>query len=141
MNIHCLMHHEWDGCKCRRCGHTRDEGHAWDGCLCRTCGQIRDEEHDFVTIHCQVVCQRCGNHSGWAHRWQECVCRDCGKERHVWIDGVCRVCGERCRHPQTDLNWNGPTDGDTSRGYGIVSCARCGHELRQVGREGERAPL
>ncbi|WP_222424137.1 hypothetical protein, partial [Desulfamplus magnetovallimortis] len=44
------MTHDWDGCKCRRCGRCgeiRDEQHDWDGCKCRRCGEIRDEQHDW----------------------------------------------------------------------------------------------
>ena len=30
--------HDWDGCKCRRCGMTRDEEHQWVVELCEKCG-------------------------------------------------------------------------------------------------------
>ena len=55
MNFHCLMHHDWEGCKCRQCGRTRDERHDWDGCKCRRCGLVRDEGHDVATVHCRVM--------------------------------------------------------------------------------------
>ena len=35
----CLFGHKWDGCRCTKCGKTRDEGHAWDGCVCTACGK------------------------------------------------------------------------------------------------------
>lgn len=38
--------HQWDGCKCVRCGATRDEGHSWVRCRCQTCGKTRE-----VDIH------------------------------------------------------------------------------------------
>ncbi len=30
--------HDWDGCKCRKCGMARDEGHLWVVELCEKCG-------------------------------------------------------------------------------------------------------
>ncbi len=56
-----LFGHEWDGCKCRRCGVKRDEQHEWKGCRCARCGARRDEQH----------------------RWQGLRCLECGKERSV----------------------------------------------------------
>ena len=45
MAISCLFGHKWNGCKCSRCGKTRDESHAWKGCTCTICGKTRDEGH------------------------------------------------------------------------------------------------
>jgi len=33
----CLFGHKWNGCKCARCGKSRDENHDWDGCKCEIC--------------------------------------------------------------------------------------------------------
>ena len=35
----CLFGHEWNGCKCTKCGKVRDAGHSWNGCICKTCGK------------------------------------------------------------------------------------------------------
>ena len=41
MGLSCLFGHKYVGCKCERCGKTRDEGHDWDGNRCRICGKTR----------------------------------------------------------------------------------------------------
>jgi len=67
MGISCTFgFHSWEGCKCSKCGKTKDEGHdwrkdcekcskcgatrtnahQWDGCKCKACGKTRDEGHD-----------------------------------------------------------------------------------------------
>ncbi len=56
----CLFGHQWNGCKCEKCGKTRDENHSWDGCKCTVCGQTRNAEHDWKDGHCL----RCG--TAWA---------------------------------------------------------------------------
>jgi len=59
--------HDWHGCKCKRCGKTRDESHEWDGCKCKCCGKTRDE----------------------SHYWDGCTCKRCGvtrDEQHNWIN-------------------------------------------------------
>ena len=62
----CLFH-KWEGCKCLKCGKTRNEGHDWNGCKCEKCGLARDE----------------------GHIWKECKCEKCGKIRegfHKWVE-------------------------------------------------------
>ena len=88
--------HEWDGCKCRRCGETRDAEHGWDGCKCRHCGEIRDEGHQWVV----EVYEQCGGTGYAGHSlsygdpgygdpdYQGDLC-DCGKPRRTY----CTVCG------------------------------------------------
>ena len=36
--------------------------HKWNGCKCEKCGKTRDKEHDFraAEIGCAVICSRCG---------------------------------------------------------------------------------
>ena len=47
-------HHRFNGCKCMRCGETRDEGHSFvklEGkCMqqCSVCGKIEEARHDYV---------------------------------------------------------------------------------------------
>ena len=45
--------HKWDGCKCTKCGQTRDKQHEWENCKCKKCGE---EIHDFK----EKKCTRCG---------------------------------------------------------------------------------
>ena len=49
----CLFGHKWNGCKCRKCGNTRDEGHVWNGCICSICGKE-------VHIYSKYKCSKCG---------------------------------------------------------------------------------
>jgi len=35
----CLLGHKWNGCKCEKCGKTRDMQHKWLGCVCESCGK------------------------------------------------------------------------------------------------------
>jgi uncharacterized protein (TIGR02145 family) len=40
MSIKCkLGYHTWDGCKCSKCGKTRDEQHNFVNNICKICGQ------------------------------------------------------------------------------------------------------
>ena len=82
--------HDWDGCKCRLCGLTRDEGHDWDGCKCRRCFKSRDEEHDWDGCECK----RCGARRNEGHIWQGDRCARCGKTR----EQTCRALQESGNH-------------------------------------------
>ncbi|MDR0333690.1 MAG: hypothetical protein LBI15_09525 [Dysgonamonadaceae bacterium] len=68
--------HDWDGCKCFRCGKVRDEQHDWEGCICNRCGKDR---HDWGDCECK----RCGK----VHDWIGCKCIRCGQEHHDWGEG------------------------------------------------------
>ena len=62
MSLKCLFGHQWNGCKCVKCGTIRDEGHNWEGCKCSLCGKVRDEQHIWgryrgYTDDCK--CTRC----------------------------------------------------------------------------------
>jgi len=56
--MRCLFGHKWNGCKCEKCGKTRDKQHDWEGCICKKCGKPRNEQHD----------------------WDDCICKKCGKK-------------------------------------------------------------
>ncbi len=79
MGFACIFGHKWNGCKCERCGVTRDEQHDWDGCKCRRCGKVRDEQHDWNGC----ICLRCGQKRDEQHKWNGFVCSLCGKKRSV----------------------------------------------------------
>jgi hypothetical protein len=73
----CLFGHKWDGCKCDKCGKTRDEQHDWD--------------------LCKGKCKRCGKPCKEQHEWSGCKCTRCGKvrdEQHDWIGCKCEKCGK-----------------------------------------------
>ena len=83
MSIKCLFgSHEWDSCKCKRCGRIRDEQHDWDGCRCKRCSRSRNEQHDWDGCKCL----RCNKSRDEQHDWNGCKCRRCNKENHNWIE-------------------------------------------------------
>ncbi len=65
MKLTCVFGHKWNGCKCERCGETRDEGHNYTRykpsntgkCIgiCK-CGKKQELEHDWLG----EKCARCG---------------------------------------------------------------------------------
>ena len=79
----CLFGHKWNGCKCSKCGKTRDEGHIWNGCTCATCGKTQDNGHKYVkAAGCKAVCSICGHTTDSVyHNWVDGKCSDCGKTR------------------------------------------------------------
>ena len=43
IRIKCLFgKHNWNGCMCKDCGETRNEGHTWNGCKCKVCGYVEE---------------------------------------------------------------------------------------------------
>lgn len=106
-NMACIFGHKWDGCKCSRCGKTRDKGHdfqlekgkcsercsicgkthvlehQWNGCKCVRCGTTRDEGHDFQPIEgkCSEKCSICGKTRSLVHQWNGFKCERCGATR------------------------------------------------------------
>lgn len=77
----CLFGHKWDGCKCTKCGITRDEQHDWNGCMCKRCGKKRDEQHDWDL--CSGKCRRCLKRREEQHDWDGTKCKRCGKTRKL----------------------------------------------------------
>jgi hypothetical protein len=107
MNIACLLHHDWNGCTCERCGAVRDLNHDWNHCRCRRCGLHRGSDHD----------------------WQGCACLVCATERHQWHSGVCTVCGLHCNHTaEAGLNFDSCSD-LTAHGRLSSVCSRCGMKV------------
>ena len=131
----CLFGHKWDGCKCTKCGKTRDEGHDWDLCkgVCKICGQTRPPEHEWNGC----VCARCGATRDEGHDfvWKpeagQCkeVCAICGKfgetKEHDWQPASSGTCMEQCsRCGKTRKNHRfKPVEGCCKE-----VCAVCGEE-------------
>ena len=136
MKARCLLGHQWTGCRCERCGETRDQDHDWDGCRCERCGLVRDERHAWELVNCRQTCRRCGRHGLVSHDWQGCVCRGCGATNHAWVDGVCLRCHERCTHADVGFEWEGKDDPFTVRGGLSRVCKHCGASLGRRRRDG-----
>lgn len=126
----CLFGHKWDGCKCTKCGKTRDEGHDWDLCkgVCKICGKTRAPEHDWNGC----VCRRCKKKRDASHNWKGCKCVICGKTRdegHNWNGCTCRRC-KKWRNEQH--KWNGCIckvcgwKRDEEHDWDGCTCKRCG---------------
>lgn len=82
--LRCRLGHDWDGCRCARCGKLRDALHHWNGCKCKHCGATRDEQHDWDGRECK----RCG-------RIDELYGMDeyCRRGEHAWELWTCGICG------------------------------------------------
>ena len=70
MKMGCLLGHTWNGCRCARCGKTRDEGHSYQP----------------VPNACWVKCAFCGKEQNIKHDWQGCTCSRCGRLRATGHD-------------------------------------------------------
>ena len=100
--------HDWNGCKCKRCGKRRNTQHDWNGCRCKHCGKTRDEQHD----------------------WNDCMCDRCGKPRtkdieHQWelirTTHRTRAIGIHCTAPINEIT--------TCETY---HCQKCRAELKKT---------
>lgn len=85
MSIRCLFGHQWNGCRCDRCGATRDEGHKFillEGkCVerCNVCGKERNTEHKWDNV---CKCKHCGTTRDKFHQYDSTdLCIICGKEK------------------------------------------------------------
>lgn len=68
MNLKCAMGlHDWGGCKCNKCGKTRDEGHEW----------VSIGPNPVDKQYCRSECQRCHAHKDEEHAWIEWRCKRC----------------------------------------------------------------
>ena len=110
MGISCqLFGHKWNGCKCEKCGNTRNEqhnfvlsqgkctekcdicgqdgktNHNWNGCKCTVCGLVRNEQHDYVLAPgtCKEKCNKCGRGGNTRHTWQNGKCTVCGTKQSI----------------------------------------------------------
>lgn len=94
----CLFH-KWDGCKCTKCGKTRDKDHNWDLCkgMCLRCQETRPQTHDWNGCKCK----KCGTTRATGHKWNKCktkclICGRAGVEQHTWdkCKTKCTTCGK-----------------------------------------------
>ena len=102
-----LFGHHYEGCRCTRCGQTRNEGHQWVEAVDR----------------CEHTCALCGITEQVPCEWYHCRCKRCGLQRdehHLWLkkskcEQVCRLCGaERETHDWRHVD------------RGVDRCATCG---------------
>ena len=156
----CLFH-KWNGCRCTRCGKTRDEQHSWkwivspdDQCrqVCSVCGKTGEKSsHQWLPGPgaCEETCSRCRT-TREAHHFTAIsgVCRErctsCGKIRtidHVfeWIGcrGTCTRCGCQTHKWNQVAGFPGKTPGNGCK------CTVCGeinrygiHSWETVGKTG-----
>jgi len=69
MKIYCVFGlHQWDGCKCKACEKTRDQGHDWS----KDCGK----------------CVRCGATRNNVHQWNGFKCSVCGKIKDLDLNSA-----------------------------------------------------
>ena len=58
--------------------------HRWKGCKCARCGQTRNAEHEWTHKgYCTFICQRCGARRDEPHDWKRDRCTRCGESRYV----------------------------------------------------------
>lgn len=130
-----LYGHDWDGCKCKMCGTTRNEQHkrvgckcvrcgyslpewhVWDGCKCTRCGSVRNQEHDWSN---GVFCTRCKAVQPHEHQWvflsEERRCpQPCTKE-------IPRFADEETR----EVFCPGPEECSNATTYTYEKCKICG---------------
>ena len=143
MNLLCPVGlHKWQGCKCARCGKTRDEGHNWRGCKRSNCGKTRDEGHEW-SKDCEK-CARCGScKHEWHPNWNVATVSYSGR-RFLWVKGTaevttfnyhgcrCTKCGRMQDHSYVEVatreeieSYASPT---TVRSITDVVCEFCGYE-------------
>jgi hypothetical protein len=58
LKLLCALHlHDWNKCKCRRCGCLRNQFHDLDLCTCKLCGR---KVHEFIELDSDLhTCKRC----------------------------------------------------------------------------------
>jgi HEAT repeat protein len=89
MPISCSIgFHDWKGCKCAKCGQSRDQAHDWskDCEKCSKCGQVRMNQHKWDGCRCSV----CGVTRTDNHRWHEGSCSVCGMNKEEALRSDCR---------------------------------------------------
>jgi len=143
-----IFGHKWNGCKCERCGTTRDEGHNWV----------------IVEGKCIEKCSVCGKERNIEHKWNGCKCERCGNvrneyDRHNWVivEGkcvkVCSICGRedfqynahhslqavpnKCQEKCTICGFTKDIEHQWANGI----CVRCGADINKGNSKISTPPL
>lgn len=71
----CLLGHKWNGCKCEKCGKTRDINHSWKeagNCykICTICKESQ-KSHKWAQKGRSLKCEKCGVFGGKIGKWPE----------------------------------------------------------------------
>ena len=86
----CFLGHQWDGCRCKKCGKMRDEDHRFElvagQCkkMCAVCDKLEETPHQYKPLpdQCLEQCTLCGQtHSGnhpWRYAKDHKTCARCG---------------------------------------------------------------
>jgi len=115
MGLSCTFgYHNWDGCKCTKCGKTKEHDWSKDCEKCSSCGETRENAHKWSGCKCSV----CGKIRKEGHFWHGCKCSECGTVRDEWHDWSkdcerCTQCGK-------------PRDGGHDWSKDCERCVLCG---------------
>jgi hypothetical protein len=62
-------------------------GHKWEGCKCTRCGATRDEGHKFKPVEgkCEQKCTICGIVKPLPHQWEGDKCTRCGASKGSFV--------------------------------------------------------
>jgi hypothetical protein len=112
MGILCLFGHKWNGCKCERCGTTKDENHHFvidaKACLekCSICGKIRNLDHKWNGCKCE----KCGTTRNQSHKYNtNDICEICGTPKKLTDKEASQLVGEYKQYLSQLLEENGLT--------------------------------
>lgn len=100
----CLLLHKWNGCKCIKCGKTRDVGHVFDETLtCTICGTKKKIKKTAGT--CCICGRALYRNPNDSKKLDDAArfCPNCGTDICVYCMGkfssgaflTCPVCGEK----------------------------------------------
>ena len=61
--------------------------HKWDGCRCTKCGKTRDVRHSYEDVPntCRKRCVKCGTEISQPHTWNGGICEICGVQTPYMI--------------------------------------------------------
>ena len=94
--------HDWnDICACRRCGvikesaspftYVHENEHDWEGCKCKRCGKTRNKEHlqweSEPNNPCKQKCKVCGE-TQTIHKFENGICTVCGQKKIPSINEI-----------------------------------------------------
>jgi uncharacterized protein (TIGR02145 family) len=113
MSIKCkLGFHPWGGCKCHKCGKTRNKSHSWsndnNGCKCTVCGLKRDGfyiKHEWRGCKCIICSIERDEHHSWHLDCTQCpICNKTRNEQHDWSKD-CEKCSKCATTRNNQHDW------------------------------------